>query len=158
MNKTKKPKPKSKVQKQQEIKALAETLDIEFKNIVPLVPLPNGAVAYKDYVVKQTKTGQWGIFVKRTGDDCHGEFNLKTCALIAAKALSLVQLEKYNEIKLLDTKYWSSYYRSTVYQHNIKTAKDLERYLILLNKLEDSTWKANHYKGEISKLFRWSFV
>lgn len=158
MNKTKKPRPKSKVQKQQEIKSLAETLDIEFKNIVTLIPLPNGAVAYKDYIVKQTKTGSWGIFVKRTGSDCHGEFNLKTCALIGAKCLHLVQLVKFNEIKSLDTKYWSSHYRSSVYQHNIQTTKDFERYLILLNKLEDSTWKAHHYKEEISKLFRWAFV
>lgn len=158
MNKTKKPKPKSKVQKQQEIKALAETLDIEFKSIMPLIPLPNGGVAYKDYVVKQTKTGSWGIYIKRTGDDCHGEFNLKTCALIAAKALDGMRLEQFNEVKMLDTKYWSNHYRSTVYKHNIKTAKDLERYLILLNKLEDSTWKASHYKDEISKLFRWAFV
>lgn len=158
MNKTKKPKPKSKVQKQQELKALAETLDIEFKNIVPLVPLPNGAMAYKDYVVKQTKTGLWGIYLKRTGNDCHGEFNLKTCALIAAKALSLVQLEKYNEVKMLDSKYWSNYSSSAVYRHNLKTTKDYERYLILLNKLEDSTWKTSHYKDEISKMFHWSFV
>jgi hypothetical protein len=158
MYKTKKPKPKSKVQKQQEIKTLAETLDIEFKNIVTLIPLPNGAVAYKDYIIKQTKTGSWGIFIKRTADDCHGEFNLKTCALIAAKALSGLRLQHYNEIKQLDTKYWSNYYRSTVYQHNIKTVKDMERYLILLNKLEDSKWKASHYKDEISKLFRWAFV
>ena len=157
MNKTK-PKHKSKSQKQQEIKALAATLDVEFKNIIPLVPLPNGAVAYKDYVVKQTKIGSWGIFMSRTGSDCHGEFNLKTCALIAAKALSLVQLEKYQEIKQLDNKYWSNHYRSTVYEYNIKRTKDFERYLILLNKLEDSKWKASHYKGEISKLFHWSFV
>jgi hypothetical protein len=115
-------------------------------------------VAYKDYIIKQTKTGSWGIFIKRTANDCHGEFNLKTCALIAAKALAGMRLQQYNEIKSLDNKYWSNYYRSTVYQHNIKTAKDLERYLILLNKLEDSTWKANHYKDEISKLFRWAFV
>ena len=78
MNRTKKPRPKSKVQKQQEIKSLAETLDIEFKNIVTLIPLPNGAVAYKDYIVKQTKTGSWGIFIKRTGDYCHGEFTTTT--------------------------------------------------------------------------------
>jgi len=157
MNKTK-TKPKSKVQKQQEIKALAATLDVEFKNIIPLVPLPNGAVAYKEYIVKQTRTGSWGIFTKNTGPDCHGEFNLKSCALIAAKALSLVHLEKFNEVKLLDNRYWSNHYRSTVYEYNIKRTKDYERYLILLNKLEDSKWKAQNYKEEISKLFHWSFV
>lgn len=158
MHKTKKPRPKSKIQKQQEIKVLAETLNIEFKNIVTLIPLPNGSVAYKDYVIKESPLGLWGIYHKAAGQECHGEFNLKTCALIAAKAYDQVHLEKFNMIKMLDSRYWSNHYSIIVYQHNIKSAKDYERYLILLNKLEESTWKASYFKEEISKLFRWSFV
>jgi hypothetical protein len=158
MTKTKfRPKQK-KTTSQANITKLADVLDIEFKKIVPLIPLPDGSVAYKDYIVRQDKQGTWCIYNKRTGNDVHGQFNLRTCALIAAKALGLVQLDKYNEIKSLDNKYWSNHYRSTVYTHNIKQTKEYERYLILLNKLEDSTWKANQYKEEISKLFRWSFV
>ena len=158
MHKTKKPRPKSKVQKQQEIKVLADALNIEFKNIITLIPLPNGSVVYKDYVIKQTPKGLWGIYHKVSGNDCYGEFNLKTCALIAAKAYDQVNLEKFNMIKMLDSRYWSNHYSTTVYQKNIKLTKDYERYLILLNKLEESTWKASHFKEEISQLFRWSFV
>ena len=77
---------------------------------------------------------------------------------MAAKAYSKTQLEKYFEVKRLDNRYWASYCDTQIYSHNIKTAKDFDRYLILLNKLEDSTWKASHYKDEISKLFRWAFV
>ena len=141
-----------------DVKKLADVLDIEFKKIVPLIPLPDGSVAYKDYVVKKNKAGAWCIYSKNTTNYSHGEFNLQTCALVAAKALTQMQLQRYNEIKSLDNKYWSNFYRTSVYQHNIKLAKDYDRYLILLNKLEDSTWKASHYKEEISKLFRWAFV
>jgi hypothetical protein len=141
-----------------DVKKLADVLDIEFKKIVPLIPLPDGSVAYKDFVVKKNKAGAWCIYSKHTTNYSHGEFNLQTCALVAAKALTQMQLQRYNEIKSLDNKYWSNFYRTSVYQHNIKLAKDYDRYLILLNKLEDSTWKASHYKEEISKLFRWAFV
>jgi hypothetical protein len=153
-----KPKNKQTNKSRPDVKKLADVLDIEFKKIVPLIPLPDGSVAYKNYVVKKNKAGSWCIYSKQTTNYSHGEFNLQTCALVAAKALAQMQLQRYNEIKSLDNKYWSNFYRTSVYQHNIKLAKDYDRYLILLNKLEDSTWKANHYKEEISKLFRWAFV
>jgi len=156
MNKQKN-KPKTKHASKPNITKLADVLDIEFKKIVPLIPLPDGSVVYKNYIVKQDKQGNWLIHTKGS-PTVHGQFNLKTCALIAAKALTYMQLQRYNEIKDLDNKYWSNVYRTSVYEHNIKSAKDLDRYLILLNKLEDSRWKAGHYKEEISKLFRWSFV
>ena len=158
MNKQKN-KPKHKQQSPRtDVKKLADVLDIEFKKIVPLIPLPDGSVSYKDYIVKKNKLGAWCIYSKHSSNYSHGEFNLQTCALVGAKALSQMRLADFNDIKSLDNKYWNNYYRSSVYQHNIKTAKDYDRYLILLNKLEDSTWKANHYKEEISKLFRWAFV
>ena len=139
------------------IAKLADVLDIEFKKILPLIPLPDGSVVYRNFVVKQDSHGNWCILSKGTAT-IHGQFNLRTCALVGAKCLSQMQLQRYNEIKDLDNRYWSSTYRTSVYEHNIKSAKDYDRYLILLNKLEDSTWKARHYKEEISKLFRWSFV
>jgi phage tail tape-measure protein len=77
---------------------------------------------------------------------------------MAAKAYTKTQLEKYFEIKRLDNRYWASHCDILVYKKNIKTAKDFERYLILLNKLEHSDALATHFKEEISRMFRWSFV
>ena len=37
------------------IAKLADVLDIEFKKIVPLIPLPDGSVVYKDYMYKKKK-------------------------------------------------------------------------------------------------------
>ena len=77
---------------------------------------------------------------------------------MAAKAYDAVQIEKYFEIKRLDNRYWANYCDTLIYKRNIKTAKEFERYLILLNKLEQSNALAEHYKDEISRMFKWSFV
>ena len=77
---------------------------------------------------------------------------------MAAKAYYKTDMFKFSEIKQLDNRYWASYCDNLVYKKNIKTAKDFERYLVLLNKLEDSEQKAQHYKEEISSMFKWSFV
>jgi hypothetical protein len=77
---------------------------------------------------------------------------------MAAKAYNSTQLEKYFEIKRLDNRYWSSHCDLMIYKQNIKITKDYERYLILLNKLEDSQSKETFYKDEISKMFKWCFV
>jgi len=77
---------------------------------------------------------------------------------MASKAYSKTMLTKYYEIKQLDTRYCANRCDSLVYRKNIKTAKDFDRYLVLLNKLEDSEHKTEHYKEEISRMFKWSFV
>ena len=77
---------------------------------------------------------------------------------MATKAYQGTNLNRYFEIKRLDNKYWSSYSDNQVYKRNIKTAKDFDRYLILLNRLEHSKTQAEHFKEEISRMFKWSFV
>jgi protein associated with RNAse G/E len=84
-------------------------------------------------------------------------FQLKTCALMAAKQYT-VNLNKFFEIKRIDTKYWNFFSDVQVYKHNIKRTKDFDRYVILLNKLEHSEEVSAHYKEVISRMFKWTFV
>ena len=77
---------------------------------------------------------------------------------MAAKAYLSTNLNRYFEIKRLDNKYWASYSDNQIYKKNIKTAKDSDRFMILLNKLEDSEAQATHFKEAISRMFKWSFV
>ena len=77
---------------------------------------------------------------------------------MGAKAYQSTDLTRYFEIKRLDNKYWASYSDNQVYKKNIKTAKDSERFMILLNKLEDSETQAQYFKETISRMFKWSFV
>jgi hypothetical protein len=77
---------------------------------------------------------------------------------MAAKSHSLTKIEQYFEVKRLDTQYWANHSDTRIFKNNIKLAKEFERYLILLNRLEESTIKERFYKEEISKMFKWTFV
>ena len=78
--------------------------------------------------------------------------------MLSAKAYNRNDLNKFFEIKNLDNQYWASYSDNQVYQHNIKKTKDFDRYIVLLNKLEDSQTRSEHLKEQISRMFKWSFV
>lgn len=152
MKKTNKPKNKSRT-----IKELANFFDQELSTSLPITVLPNGAVGYIDYLIKQTKEGNWGVYNVKS-KELVDQFYLKSCALMAAKAYHHCRLEKYHEIKRLDNRYWANFCDTQVFKKNIKTAKEFERFLILLNKLENSEAQTEHFKEEISRMFKWSFV
>jgi len=139
------------------LKELAKELDSEFGKLMQLTVLADGSIAYKNYVVKKTAKGNWAIFDMQNRN-CIEQFYMKTCALLAAKAYYTVNLEKFHEVKRLDNLYWANYTDSLVFQHNIKDVKDTERFLILLNRLEESNLRKQHYQEEISRMFKWSFV
>ena len=143
--------------KKSTVKELASQFDQDLNPTLTIKVLPNGSVVYKAYIVKSIPNGNWGVFHIHTKELVE-QFFLKSCALMAAKAYMHTQLEKYFEIKRLDNRYWASHCDTLVYKRNIKTAKDFERYLILLNKLEHSDALSTHFKEEISRMFRWSFV
>lgn len=139
------------------VKELAKELSSELEKKLPVTILPNGGIVYKQYLIKQNKAGNWVVCNYKDRSQIQ-EYFLKTCALMAAKAYDNIHLDKFHEIKRLDNCYWANHADRQVYSKNIKTAKDFERYLILLNKLEESELKETYYKDEISKMFKWSFV
>jgi hypothetical protein len=139
------------------IKELAGFLEADLKQTIPVAIQPDGSIVYKGFVVKKNSRDNWNLYYLNNGTVIE-EYYLKTCALLAARAYSKTNLNKFFEIKQLDSQYWNSYSDSQVYQKNIKTAKDFGRYLILLNKLEDSTDRAEYFQQKISTMFKWSFV
>lgn len=143
--------------KQKAIKELASFFEEDFNKQLPISVQPDGTIVYKGYFVKQLKTGNWGLF-NLHNKSMIDQFYLKSCALMAAKAYNNVRLENFFEIKHLDNRYWANYCDLQVYKNNIKIAKDFDRYLVLLNKLENSEQLTNFYKTEISTKFKWTFV
>jgi len=137
---------------------LAGQFDIEFKKHVQVTLLKNGAVGYKDFVIKQNTNENWCIFHIRNLQDSIGEFKLKTCALLAAKAYSTTSINHFIEIQDLDNRYWASHSDMLVYKRIIKKQVPLDRYIILLNKLEDSEVKERELKRKITSLFHMSFA
>jgi len=152
MKKQNKPKPKPKF-----IKELASQFEAELNKSMPVTVRQDGSLLYKNYVIKQNDKNNWAIYHEGSTDSVD-EFYLKTCALMAAKAYQSTNLNRYFEIKRLDNKYWASYSDNQIYRKNIKTAKDSDRFMILLNKLEDSEAQAAQFKEAISRMFKWTFV
>ena len=62
------------------------------------------------------------------------------------------------EIKRLDNRYWANFTDSLIYGKNMKTAKDFDKYQVLLTRYEHSAFLTEHFKEEISRMFKWSFV
>jgi len=143
--------------KKETIKELAEHFENDVSKVLAVKILADGGALYKDYVIRQLANGNWGIYNYKN-KDLIDQFYLKTTALMGAKAYGQVKLEKYTKIKQIDRIYWTNYADTLVYKKNLATAKDFNRYLVLLNKLEHSEFKAEHFKEEISKMFKWDFV
>lgn len=139
------------------IKELAGFFDKELQTHLPITVLANGVIVYKDYAIKKLANGNWGIHYVST-KELIDQFFLKSCALMAAKAYSNTNIERFNEIKRLDNRYWANYTDSMVFKHNLKLAKDFDKYVILLNRLEHCDDQVKYYKDEISRMFKWSFV
>jgi hypothetical protein len=147
-----KTKPKAKV-----IKELAQQFEEEVKQTIPLSIQPDGSVVYKNYVIRQTDKEDWALY-HVNNKTLIETYHLKSCALMAAKAYECTNLNKFFEIKQIDSKYWASFSDNRIYQKNIKKVKDFDRYLILLNKLEDSKCRVEQFKEQISRMFKWSFA
>lgn len=139
------------------ISQLAEQFEEELDRKLPVTVLPTGGIVYKNYLVKQSAVKQWLLYDYRNGALIESFF-LKTCALMAAKAYCGTHLERFGEVKRLDSGYWASHTDRLIFEHNIKTAKEFERFLILLNRLEESQLREQQFKEEISRLFKWTFV
>jgi hypothetical protein len=139
------------------IKELASQFEAELNKSMPVTVRKDGSLLYKNYVIKQNNNNNWALYYNGSNESID-EFYLRTCALMGAKAYQNTDLTRYFEVKRLDNKYWASYSDNQVYKKNIKTAKDSERFMILLNKLEDSEVQATHFKEAISRMFKWSFV
>lgn len=148
---------KKKQSKDKVVKTLASQLEVEFKKSMPLAVRQDGSIIYKDYLIKAKKNGNWAVYNIRSKDEV-GEYFLKSCAILAAKAYYLTNIENFLEIKRLDNCYWSNHCDTLVFRNNLKKVKDFDRYLILLNRLEESEVQATYFKEEISKLFSRSFV
>ena len=136
---------------------LKEYMEEEFKNSLPITILPDSSIVYKKYRIKQNKQGDFNLHYAGLDNRTIDRFNLKVCALVAAKRHDQCRLDAYNNIKELDRKYWNNYADAKYFQHIIKITKDTEKQDILTSRLQESTELAKLYKQEITALFRMSF-
>jgi hypothetical protein len=79
-------------------------------------------------------------------------------AVMAAKAYSTTSLNRYFEIMELDTQYWASHSSALNFRRFLNKTTPLDRYIIILNKLEESERKEALYKSKITSMFHASFA
>lgn len=121
----------------------------------PLIVLNKGAVIFKKYRITATKHGCWDL-ARIDGDRIH-TFNLKSTAIIAAKYCNAKALNKIEELKLLDTDYWSNISAASCYKHSIKVTTDDIKKSILLSRLDIAVSRAKFFKNEILKHVDYEF-
>jgi ribosome-interacting GTPase 1 len=139
------------------VKELAGQFEAELQKTLPISIQPDGSIVYKQFLIKKNQVGNW-ILYNKNNKYALEEYYLKTCALMAARAYSRTDLNKFFEIKRLDDQYWANYSDNQVYTKNIKKTKDFSKYVILLNRMEYSQERAEHFKEQISRMFKWSFA
>jgi hypothetical protein len=139
------------------IKELVTHFEADLNKSLPITIQPNGSIVYKSYYIKQLDNSNWGLYNLKSKDLVE-QFYLKTSAIMAAKAYDRTQIETFYKIKQLDSDYWANHSDFLVYSHNIKLAKEFDRFIVLLNKLEYTEQLAEQYKAKISSMFRGTFV
>ena len=152
-----KPKQKPKKPQAKVIKELATHFEEDLKKSLPISVQPDGSVVYKNYIIRTNKQHNWAIHKPGVIDPL-GTFYLKVSALMAARAYDRNDLNRVFDIERMDTDYKNNHTDSLVFANNIKKAKDFGRFMILLNKLEYSQERTEHFKEQISKMFKYSFV
>ena len=143
--------------KKQKAKQLEEFLETELSKALPVTILQDNSIVYKRYRIKQSKMGTYNLHFSGLDNKILGVFNLKVCALVAAKRHDKCQLTQFNEVKELDAKYWASHTDAKYYQARLKTVVDGEKYDILSSRLDLTQDRAKEYKQKILTMFRYAF-
>jgi hypothetical protein len=143
--------------KAQQARQLEEFLETELSKSLPITVLQDNSVVYKRYRIKQGKTGSYNLHFSGLDNKIIASFNLKVCALVAAKRHDKCQLTQFNEARELDAKYWASHTDAKYYQSRLKTVVDGVKYDILSSRLDLTQDRAKEYKKKILAMFRYSF-
>ena len=143
--------------KKQAVKQIEEFLETELTSSLPITILSDNSIVYKRYRIKQSKSGTFKLHFSGLDNRVIGEFNLKACALLAAKRHDKCQLSLYEEVKELDTKYWVNFSDAKYFQEKIKKTVNGEKYDILSSRLDLTKDRAKEYKIQILKMFRYAF-
>ncbi len=132
-------------------KNLEQVFEQEIKKELPIALLPDGSLMFEKYRIKQNKQHTWELINNGHKIDT---FNLKACALMAAKLYGKNRLIAYNEIKILDQKYQNNVNDSEIFKFRYTTTKDVERRDMFLWRWELTRTRARVAKQEISNKFR----
>jgi hypothetical protein len=134
---------------------LEKFLEDEFKSKVPIVVLKDGTLVYKTFKIKKVDSGNW-VLRNFIGDDID-IFKLKVSAVLAAKFYSNNNLTIYNQIKVLDTDYWTNSYDSMVFRERYEKSNDIFKKEVYNSRWGITKHRADNYKQQIIGMFTRNF-
>lgn len=127
----------------------------EIKKEIPLVVVSDNFLLYKNIKIKRSKNGIWNLYTK-TGDKI-ASFKIKTTASLAAKFYDKTDFKNFSLTKVLDQGYWNNYNDSEIFKYKLKTTKDYIKRDLFVARYELAKSRADHYKKEITSLFKVNF-
>ncbi len=134
---------------------LEDYLEDEVKKELPVALMQDGSLVYKSFRIKKNKKGLWNLY--RIGGNLIDSFNLKACALMAAKCYSYNRLSAYNEVKILDNVYQNNINDSLIFKYRYNTSKDVEKRDLALWRWEVTDSRAKRTKHQIASKFNTMF-
>ena len=136
-------------------KQLEQFLEEEFEQKTPLALLPNGSIAYGPFLIKQNKKKEWQL--SRANGILIDTFNVKSCAIMAAKIYGSSNFNKYSELKILDQLYFKNHTDSEIFKQRYTTTKDNEKRDLYLARFLQSEQHATYARQEIASRFKMMF-
>lgn len=133
-------------------KKLEHLFEQEVRKELPIALLNDGSMMFENFKIKKTKQGTWDIFHYR-GPKIDS-FNLKACALMAAKLYKNNRLSTYNEVKILDQTYQKNYNDSEIFKYRFVNTQDMDKRDVFLWRFEIAINRAKEAKLQISNKFR----
>ena len=130
-------------------------LEEEFKQKLPIALLSDGALAYNGFIVKKNKKDQWQL--SRAKGLPFDTFNVKSCAIIAARLYGAGRFEKYSELKILDDSYHKNHTDAVIFKQRYAATKDLDKRDLYVARYINAEQHANYAKSQIASKFKMLF-
>lgn len=135
-------------------KTLETFLNDDLARIGTLLVLKDKSVVYKNYRVKRNKNGEWSI--NKNGSTL-GVFNIKACAVIAAKLFDNNRIAELAGLRLLDSQIYNSTEDEYFYKQKLKSETDEFKLELFLSRWDLSHARARSFKKKLSTLFNSTF-
>lgn len=134
---------------------LQKILDEELNKKIPLFSVNKNLLLYKCYKIKKNRVENWDL------QDQRGRlietFKLKVNAALAAKFYDKNQMYLFQEIKNLDTKYWTNKVDCLIFKERYNKTKDIIKKDIYISRYDITNTRADRCKKEITRIFSYNF-
>lgn len=134
---------------------LEQFLEEELIKKPPIALLPDGSLAYKNFIIKKNSKHQWDL--KRSGGFVLDTFNLKSTAVSAAKYYGNSNFKYYSEIKILDNVYAKNVEDADRFKERYQKTKDTELRDLYIARHVEAKANADYAKKQIVKQFKTVF-